>query len=65
MRDPYYFNVTSVTQGTNNPSVMIPLMGQGAAGAPSATTYQTVATVEVVSAGSVGADYGVNAHQLV
>lgn len=65
VRDPYYFNVTSVSQGTNNPVVVIPLMGQAAAGAPPPTTFRTVASVEITSTGSVGCDYGVNVHQPV
>jgi len=63
-RDLYNFTATSVSQGTNNPVVQIPSMGPAAAGAaPWPTKFPTVVAVTVTITGSVGPEYGVNAHQ--
>jgi len=62
-RDMYNFTATSVSQGTNNPVVQLPRMGQGAAGAVPPTKFPEVVSVVVTISGSVGPEYGVNAHQ--
>jgi len=63
-RDLYNFTATSVSQGTNNPVVSIPSMGPHAIGAaPYPTLSPQIVAVEVTVVGSIGPEYGVNAHQ--
>lgn len=62
-RDLYNFTATSISQGTNQPVVRIPSMGPAAAGAIPPNKYPQVVAVEVTITGSIGPDYGVNAHQ--
>ena len=62
-RDLYNFTATSVSQGTNNPVVVLPCMGPAAAGAVPPTKYPEVVAVEVIITGSVGPEYGANYHQ--
>lgn len=62
-RDLYNFSASSVSQGTNNPVVVLPTMGPHAAGAVYPTKYPEVVAVVVTITGSVGPEYGVNIHQ--
>lgn len=62
-RDLYNFTASSVSQGTNNPTVRIPSMGPHAAGATPPNLYPQIVDVEVTVIGSIGPEYGVNTHQ--
>lgn len=62
-RDPYNFNTVSVSQGTNNPVVTLPMTGPHSAGAVPPLMFQSLVEVQVIVNGSNGPEYGVNSHQ--